>query len=332
MRIILIGILLLSYSLSSSGQKKIIELFNKYKGQQDTAYVRIYPQTYSLKSYISYRNFTLKLTDLNGDGKSISYRPNNPLRLGFGGSYKDFRFGFSVKLPSFFPDRGNTSSWGMFINTQTNIFSWGFDFYFVRNKGFYLDNPEDHIPNWDKSMPYPFRSDLRITNIGLATHIVFSEKFSLKAAITQSEKQLKSAGGIALDLALKFSRIRNDSTIIPFSQQEYYSDITDFRKGGFFTIAISPGYAYTYVYNDFYATALAYFGLGIQTQSYLNTDKRKWNMQIRPKFKFMHIIGYTNDDYFANIFFTYENNLVRVASTRFNSSFISAGLGGGIRF
>jgi len=327
----LIGILLLGASFGLRGQG-IIKLFQKYKGQQDSTYVKVYPQTYSLKTYFSYRNFTLKLTDLDDKGSTIAYRPNNPLRLGFVGSYKDIRFGFSVKLPSFFPDRGNTRSWGMFINTQTNIFSWGFDFYFLRNKGYYLDDPEVHLPLWDKSMPYPFRSDIRTINVGMATHIVFSKKFSLKAATIQSEKQLKSAGGIALDLALKFSSLRSDSTIIPYSQRDYYADLVGFNKGGFFTLAISPGYAYTYVHNDFYATALAYLGVGIQTQTYVNNNDRKWSMQLRPKFKFMHIIGYTNNDYFANVTFIYENNLVRFNRTRFNSSYLSVSLGGGFRF
>jgi hypothetical protein len=331
MRNILLGIVLLSSSYGLNGQG-IIDLFKKYRGQQDTTYVQVYPQTYSLKTYFSYRNFTLKLTDLEGQGSTIAYRPNNPLRLGFGASYKDIRFGFSVKLPSFFPDRGNTHSWGMFINTQTNIFSWGFDFYLIRNRGYYLDNPEAHIPLWDKSMDYPFRSDIRTLNIGMATHIVFSKKFSLKAAVIQSEKQLKSAGGIALDLALKFSGLRSDSTIIPYSQRDYYTDLVGFGKGGFFTIAISPGYAYTYVYKDFYATALAYLGVGIQTQTYVNDDDRKWSMQLRPKFKFMQIIGYTSNDYFANISFIYENNLVRFNHTRLNSSYLNVSIGVGFRF
>lgn len=312
--------------------QKVVELFKRYSERQDTNYVSVYPQTYSLKTYLSFRSFTLKLTDLDGFGNPISYKPNTPLRLGFVGSYKNIRFGFGVNLPSFYPERGTSKSFGMFINTQTNIFSWGFDFYLLRNKGYYLDNPQAHLPLWDKSLDYPFRSDIRTLNIGLATHVVFSKKFSLKAAIVQSEKQLKSAGGIALDLAIKYSGLKNDSTLIPFSQQPYYNDIVGFKKGGFLTFAISPGYAYTYVMNNFYATSLGYIGLGLQTQTYINNDKRQWSIQVRPKVKFMQIVGFTVDDYFASISFVYENNLLKINSTRFNSSFVSFNIGGGFRF
>ena len=312
--------------------QKILQTFKKFSNHQDSNYVSVYPQTYSLKTYVSFRSFTLKLTDLDGFGNPISYKPNTPLRLGFAGSYKNIRFGFGVNLPSFYPERGTTKSFGLFINTQTNIFSWGFDFYFLRNKGYYLDDPQIHLPLWDKSMDYPFRSDIRTFNIGLATHIVFSKKFSLKAAIVQSEKQLKNAGGIALDLAIKYSGLKNDSTLIPYSQQPYYKDITKFRKGGFLTFAISPGYAYTYVLNDFYSTTLGYLGIGLQTQSYLKDDQRAWGIQLRPKIKIMQVIGYTVNTYFANVSFTYENNLVRINNTRFNSSFVSLNIGGGFRF
>ena len=331
MKRLLFTLLLLStlFGLRSQG---IIDRLKKFKGHQDTSYVSVYPQTYSLKTYLSFRSFTLKLTDIDGFGNPIAYKPNTPLRLGFVASYKDFRFGFAVKLPSFYPERGNTRSFGMFVNTQTNIFSWGFDFYFLRNKGYYLDDPQIHLPAWDKSMEYPFRSDIRTINIGLATHLVFSKKFSLKAAIIQSERQLKSTGGIALDLGIKYSGLWNDSTLIPYSQRPYYSDIVDFRKGGFLTFAISPGYAYTFVHNYFYSTTLAYLGIGFQTQTYINGESRSWNLQLRPKVKFMQIIGYTADDYFASISFVYENNLIKINSTRFNSSFVKFNIGGGFRF
>jgi hypothetical protein len=331
MKKLLFIILILGLSPGIRAQK-LLDFFKKYKDHQDTSYIAVYPQTYSLKTYVSFRNFTLKLTDLDGFGNPIAYKPNTPVRLGFVGSYKDFRFGFGVNLPSFYPERGTTKSFGMFINTQTNIFSWGFDFYFLRNKGYYLDDPQVHLPLWDKSMDYPFREDIRTLNIGLATHLVFSKKFSLKAAIVQSERQLKSAGGIALDLAIKYSGLKNDAPFIPYTQQPYYSDIVNFRKGGFLTFAISPGYAYTYVLNNFYSTSLGYLGLGLQTQSYLEKDKRSWKLQVRPKIKFMQIIGYTVHSYFGNVSFTYENNLVRVRNTRFNSSFISVNIGGGFRF
>jgi len=324
-------ILILTFTYPALSQSRIEKLKN-IANQQDTSYVYHFPQRFSLKSYFSFRSFSLKITDLGGFGNPIIYKPNTPIRMGFVGSFKGIRLGVSFRLPSFYPERGQTKSLGFFINTQTNFFSWGLDFYFLRNKGYYLANPELNIPNWNTSNPEPFRSDMGSINAGLATHMVFSRKFSLKAATLQTEKQLKSAGGVALDMALKFSSIWNDSTIIPFSQQEYYDKIKDFRKGGFLTLSISPGYAYTYVYHDFYSTSLAYLGVGIQVQTYKKQTKRNWSLQLQPKVKFMEIIGYNIDKYFANISFTYETNLVKITDTRFNSSFINFSIGGGMRF
>ncbi len=324
-------IIFLALGLTALSQSKFEKIKNISK-QQDSTYIWHYPQKFSLKTYLSFRSFSLKISDLDGFGNPIIYKPNTPMRLGFVGSYKGIRLGLSFRLPSFYPERGETKSFGFFINSQTNIFSWGVDFYFLRNKGYYLANPELNIPNWDNSQAEPFRSDIHTINAGIATHMVFSRKFSLKAATVQSEKQLKSAGGIALDLALKYSGLWNDSTLIPFSQQSFYDKITDYRKGGFVTLAISPGYAYTYVHHDFYSTTLAYLGVGLQVQSYQNQAKRNWALQLQPKVKFMQIIGYNADDYFANLSFTYETNLVKINDTRLNSSFINVSIGFGIRF
>ncbi len=331
MKKLILIVLFLAYGFTSYSQTRFEKLKNIAK-QQDSTYIYHFPERFSLKSYLSFRSFSLKLTDLDGFGNPIIYKPNTPMRLGFVGSYKGIRLGISFRLPSFNPERGETRSFGFFFNTQTSIFSWGLDFYFLRNKGYYLANPELNIPNWDNSKAEPFRSDIRTINAGIATHMVFSRKFSLKAATIQSEKQLKSAGGIALDLAIKYSGLWNDSTIIPYSQKDYYDKIQDFRKGGFLTLAISPGYAYTYVYKNLYATTLAYLGAGIQIQTYQNKSKRSWSLQFQPKVKFMEIIGYNMGKYFANVSFTYETNLVKFDDTRFNSSFTNFNIGGGMRF
>jgi hypothetical protein len=330
-RLLLIIIMIIGFNAYVKAQLKLDTLI-KAGQEQDSSYVFHYPHKLSVKTYLSFRSFSLKISDPDGFGNSIVYKPNTPMRLGVVVGYKGVRMGLSFPLPSFYPDRGYTKNFGFFINTQTSIFSWGFDFYFLRTKGFFMANPELNIPNWDDSQTEPFRPDIKTINAGIATHVVFSRKFSLKAATQQTEKQLRNAGGIALDLAIKYTGLWNDSTIIPISQQPYYPDITNYQKGGFLTLSLAPGYAYTYVLKDWYSTTLAYLGAGLQTQSYKNDNKRQWAMKIQPKFKFMQIIGYNIDKYYANISFTYETNLVKINDTRFNSSYINFNIGGGMRF
>jgi hypothetical protein len=330
-RILLIIVVILGFTTIAHAQSKLDSLI-KVGRKQDSSYVYKYPHRLTLKTYLSFRNFSLKISDPDGFGNPIIYKPNTPMRMGVIIGYRGIRMGLSFPLPSFYPDRGYTKNFGFFINTQTSIFSWGFDFYFLRTKGYFLANPELNIPNWDDAQTEPFRSDIKTINAGIATHLVFSRKFSLKAATQQTEKQLKRAGGIALDLAIKYTGLWNDSTIIPLSQQVYYPEITKYQKGGFLTLSVAPGYAYTYVHKEWYATTLAYLGAGLQTQSYKNDGKRHWAMKIQPKFKVMQIFGYTTDKYYANISLIYETNLVKINDTRFNSSYLYFNIGGGIRF
>ncbi len=301
--------------------------------KSDSEYIYKFPNKLTITSYFALNSFRLRISDPTGFGNNVIYKPNTPIRMGFIATYKGFRMGISFPLPSVYPKRGSTKNFGFFFNVQTNIFSWGLDFYFLKSTGYYLANPKLNIPGWDDSMAVPFRKDITTINAGIATHMVFSRKFSLKAALDQTEKQLKSAGGIAADLAIKFTSLSNDSTIIPYSQQQFYEELTNFKKGGFLTLSIAPGYAHTFVIKkDFYSTSLAYMGMGLQIQNYTLEKKRNWALKIQPKLKFMQIIGYNAGKYFASIVFIYENNVVSISDSRFNPTYISINIGGGMRF
>jgi hypothetical protein len=108
-----------------------------------------------------------------------------------------------------------------------------------------LSNPDINIPGWKKGDEYPFNSNIQTANIGFSTHMVFSKKFSLKAAIHQTDRQLKSAGGMALQLGLSYSSMKSldGSSLIPESQKEYYPLVSDLTKGSFVSLNIRPGYA-----------------------------------------------------------------------------------------
>jgi len=320
----------MSFVFSISAFSQEVGFVKKLFRANNPDYIYHFPHRIMITPTFFYRTNNFMLTDVDGVGNDIVYKPNTPIKIGLSASYKWLKLGFAFNMPSYTNSLGETKTFGLFLNTQTKMMNWGLDFYFVKNKGYYLANPELNVPGWTDRDQYPFRSDIKALNIGLFTHMVFSKKFSLKAALQQTEKQLKSAGGFAVQAGISFSGIESDSTIIPYSQQAYYSGITEFTKGSFTSLNIRPGYAYTYVYNDFYATAIAHVGLGLQIQSYrMNSDH--WGLKLSPTFKYRMVFGYNSNDYFVKLSFAFDTSSFSINKVKFRNGFVTASLSGGIR-
>jgi len=317
-----------------AGQKveAIKAKLSKLSSWSDSSYVYTYSSRWTVNPSFYLRTNNFSMEDVNGVGQEIVYKPNTPMKFSLSASYRWLTLGFSFKLPSYLNDKGNTESFSLYIGTQTHYANWGLDFFFVKNSGYYLANPEDIIDGWTDRDPYPFRSDLKTLNIGFSSHIVLSRKLSLKAALNQTEKQLKSAGGFALQVGANFSNLKNDSTLIPYSQQEFYQDATLFRKGGYVSLNIRPGYAYTYVFGDFYSTTFALAGLGFQIQTYEVKAKRGWGAQLIPQFRFQQVFGYNTDNAFIKLMFVYNSYNYKVQKMRLKNNFMLISLGGGLRF
>lgn len=310
-----------------------IKAFSKRYSDYDTNYVCRYQNRFLISPSFFLRTNYFSFKDLAGEGNSVVYKPNTPMKVGIVGSYKWLRMGFAFKIPSYLNEKGNTQTFSMYLNTQTRILNWGIDFYWIQNKGYYLANPEVNIPDWSKGDVYPFRSDISTKNIGFSTHMVFSDKFSLKAAMHQTDKQIKNAGGIAVQVGLSYSSLESmdGTSLIPDSQKEYYPTVSTLTKGSFYSLNIRPGYAYTFVIGDLFATAIAHIGVGFQIQSYILTGNDDWELLLSPTFKFNPIIGYNKGNAFVKLSYTYESSNFHMKQTLFRNSFTMLSLGGGIR-
>ncbi len=331
-RLIFLSILFfLSSSVFSQSIDEIKLKLQTLSAWSDTNYVYRFPHRIVINPTFFIRTNTLILQDVDKNGEEVIYKPNSPLRLAFSGSYKWLTLGFSFRLPSYLNNKGNTESFALYLGTQTHYANWGLDFYFVKNKGYYLANPETVIENWEPGDKYIFRSDLETLDIGFSTHILLSHKISLKAALNQSEKQLKNAGGFAIQSGINYSQLNTDSTIIPISQQQFYNEASMFKNNAYVNINVRPGYAYTFVHDDFYATTFALVGIGLQFQSYNLGQEHDWGAQFMPQFKFQQIFGYNSDDAFVKLMFTYSTESYSMKDLKIRNKFMLLSLGGGLR-
>jgi hypothetical protein len=328
--VVFVGIVLLSVNISFA-QYNYMNVI-KQKSKTDSNYIAALPFKFLVNPsfYLKTTNFSIDNIDPNAN--KIIYKPNTPMKISLVGAYKWLRLGFSFSIPSYLNNKGNTESFGIYLNTQTRFLNWGLDFYYIKNQGYYLANPDINVQGWTDRQKYPFRSDLRIANIGIYTHVLFSNKLSLKAILQQSEKQLKSAGGFGIQAGIYTNRMKSDSSIVPISQRQYYPELEDMNRGNFTGIAFRPGYAYTYVYHDFYAASLLHIGIGLQFQSYmLNVNKHR-GFVISPSYKFQQVFGYNVDNTFVKLSFTYMSTNFNIKHSKFTNNFMTISLGGGLRF
>lgn len=201
---------------------------------------------------------TLKLTQSSDietigvatPGIDIRLSPNaeTATRLGF--SYRFISFGIRF-VPKFLDgndddaQRGKTHSKG--FNVGFNFRHWMQELSWNRTRGYYLENTKDFLPDWTVDSPYVQFPDLVFTQYEGSTAYNFNPDFSVNAIITQSERQLKSAG-----------------SFIPVLYYRYYinEDKAAPEPGGFtqkgrnFELLLGAGYHYNFVWKQKFYLAL----------------------------------------------------------------------------
>lgn len=288
----------------------------------DSNYISFFNETYSVSGNLLQRKFFMRITDLEGFGNTIEYSPNANLKFGLTGSYKGYRLGFSFNIPNNTNNKGITKSFGLFAHSQTSIYNLSFDFYYNSDQGYYLKKPELHYPSWNQNQAYPSRSDMKSKNIGISLQLIFSSKLSLKAALYQDAKQDKSAGGFGFDVAFRNTNLGADSSIIPFTQLKYYKTLNSITNLKYRSIAIAPTYAYTFVYKHFFSTSLVSLGIAYQTQERKSSISSDISHKMSSRFKLMQIIGFQYLQWFGNVNYTYEDNIMKINNeVRFNTGY-----------
>ncbi|MGN6419733.1 MAG: DUF4421 domain-containing protein [Pseudobacter sp.] len=201
---------------------------------------------------------TLKLTQssdletigVTTPGLAISLSPNaeSATRLGF--SYRFISFGIRF-VPRFLNGNNDDALKG---KTSSKGFSLGFNFRhwmqnlsWNRTRGYYLENTKDFLPGWTADSPYIQFPDLVLTQYEGSTAYNFNPDFSVNASITQSERQLKSAGSFIPVLYYKYNINENKTVPEPGAPVQ---------KGRNFEVLLGAGYHYNFVWKQKFYLAL----------------------------------------------------------------------------
>ena len=212
--------------------------------QKDEQYIGSFTQDITARTFIS-QMFTV-LTYEDKDGNKVDYKPNSPLNIGLGFSYKKIGFSasYGVNLASN-KNKGKTKA----LELQYHYYGRKimFDLFLHRYRGFYIDTdyPKDDV--------YVQRPDISMLQLGFFGQYVFNgDKFSYNAAFDQNEKQKKSVGSLQVGTGLYYNQVRADSSLLKNTQVEPEKDITHVNN---IQLGVSVGYSYTWVLKRFHITA-----------------------------------------------------------------------------
>ena len=237
------------------------------KPKYDTAYIKELSDKLSIRLYGVNKFSRFDIVDNDSDFV-VKYSPNSSLNLGFGFNYRWFGLGVAFNLPFINNDNqryGETKR----LDAQTNIFTRSLiiDAHLQYYQGFYVENPEDYIQDWNPESPYPQRPDIKSTTYGGSCLYAFRHKnYSARAAFIQTDLQRKSAGSFLFGGFFSIFRVEGDSSFIP---NEIYDDcnqdltFNSLRVSG---IGAAGGYSHTFVmWKRLYLSLTLIPGIGFQS-------------------------------------------------------------------
>ena len=258
----------------------------------DTTYYKTYDTLFTGRLFGTQKYLS---QNLKGDGNTqdLRYRPNTTINNGLG-----FNYGFlSVNLGygfRFVNDGDAVKGETKFLDLQThaNTRKISVDLYAQVYNGMYLYPKElGNMPNND----WYLRPDIRSTQFGVGAYYMPNwRRFSLRAAIQQTDWQLKSAGSLLIGGEFYFGKSEADSAFVPSRLSSKYPS-SGVTKLGYTNIGPSIGYGYTLVVaKHWFATAAGTVSLGLNFLSETSNTSTDKHVNVAPNFLLKTAVGYNS--------------------------------------
>lgn len=301
-----------------------------YAQDDDTlsvAHIKSYPDHFFLWPVLKQRGLNFRVRDLE-ENRSVRYRPNNSYALGVGAYVFDISFELTFAIPLNEHDRstfGKSSARDFQINALSR--KWGADLFVQRYRGFYSDTNV----GMGALTALPSRPDISARNTGLTGLYVFNpDRYSLRSAFNFSERQLISGGSFMLTGTINTFKVDAEGTIIEVGEPDSGGSLMALR---YTTLSLAPGYAYTFVKDNFFASGAIMAGPA-HNWVYYQKENNSTAHDIRfNTFTSLRLgMGYSTDTFFAGLNFVQQSRMVKFDDFRFTSNSSTFRLLVGYRF
>ena len=215
----------------------------------DTAYISTYKQTLTLSGVSSYRIASFDITDTLQH--AVTWSTNNITQYGAALDFKWLSVEATFSIPALDagdPTYGSTISRGVGVGyTGRRLWFRGF---WNTSSGFYPEQPQALVEGWKTHDPWPYRKDLDAETWMGSLNYALSKKrrFSQVAALTQMERQKRSAGTWIAGASFWLTRMSTDSTLVPTAGPLAFLPEARIVKARRTLIGASIGYTHTFVF------------------------------------------------------------------------------------
>lgn len=282
-----------------------------------------------------YSRFQLQYIPQDSPKRIMKFNPNESVHLGFGLDYKWIGLRLAFAMPFLFNDDkqyGKTNQ----LDLQAHIYSRKFviDLTMQAYRGFYIENADQYIPEWQQNQKYPVRRDIRTQSASANILYIFNhERFSARAPFNQTEWQKKSAGSFVIGGYFAYFHLRGDSSIVAVPANIFFTDSSKIVKANIEHLGWSLGYAYTLVIkrNIFISLSLNP-GIALQmsntrTENHIaDANLLKLSLNLNGRFA----AGYNGEKYYFGVLSTWENfslNNSKIVKLQYSSGLIRVYVG-----
>ena len=252
--------------------------FAQITPRNDVNYYEKFPDKLNIRTYLSQKYIHVNIPS-SGNLSDLEYKANPKLNLGAGFTYRWLTinlfngFGFLNKKDE---PKGKTKG----LDLQVHIYpqKWAIDLLFESPKGMYIDQKGAVGAGANN---YYYRGDIKSNLYGLSAYRVPNkEKFSYRAAISQTEWQKRSAGSFLYGGNFFHGFLQGDSALVPALLKNNFPQ-AGVTKMSYTTIGPGVGYAHTFVVDQhFYLTGSAVFNANVnfvKEEATTNENKVSFN-------------------------------------------------------
>ncbi len=288
-------------NLNTLARKKYVEQFTEY---------------YFIWPVVKHRSTDFVIQSTQESQQKLTFRPNVSYHAGAG----VYMFGIGIQILIALPaSRASIQTYGKSraLDLQLNAVSeyWLVDIFTQNYKGYYRDKGTPGVPILQ-------RPDIRTWNTGIIGSYFFDKrKFSIRSTINYYERQLKSAGSFLISGNINTFSLHADSSIYPSSAESIFGHAANFQRADYTTIAIAPGYAYNFVFDNYFVGGAFAVGPAMNWLYYqVESQPQKSSVQLKTYVDLRLSAGYNSERFFIGAVFTVQSRNIQFEGVTLTSS------------